>query len=386
MRKIRAVAVKELKQVLRDPLSLLMLLGLPAFMLVLYGYAISFDVEHVGLAVQDRDLTPDSRALVAALVNSQQFDLAGSLPPGADPGPAFARGAARAALVIPEGFARERAAGREARVQFLVDGTDANTATALLANLGGTLARFNATATARALGAEGAAGAATGATAASPSLSAGIAFSPRVWYNPELKSSHFLVPGLIGFIMMLTAVLSTALSVVREKERGTMEQLRVSPLHGAQLIVGKTLPYLAVSLLASALILLAARVLFGVAVRGSYVELGLVTLIYLLGALGWGLLLSTLADTQALAFQLGIISSMLPAIFLSGFIFPLRGMPEPLQLLSHVVPARYYVALLRGIILRDAGLSVAWPQLAGLVAYTTIVLGLATLRLSRQEA
>jgi len=186
--------------------------------------------------------------------------------------------------------------------------------------------------------------------------------------------------------MMLTAVLSTALSVVREKERGTMEQLRVSPLGGAQLIVGKTLPYLAISLLAAALILVAARVLFGVAVRGSYLELGLVTLVYLVGALGWGLLLSTLADSQAMAFQIGIISSMLPAIFLSGFIFPLRGMPEILQAISHIVPARYYVSLLRGIILKGAGLGTYWSQLAGLVAYTVVVLGLATLRLSRREA
>ena len=385
MRKVRAVAVKEFKQVLRDPLSLLMLLGLPAFMLVLYGYAISFDVEHVPLVAQDRDLTPDSRELVAALVNSRQFDLAGWLPPGADAARAFERGSARVALVVPEGFARERAAGRTARVQVLVDGSDAATAASLLANLGGTLDRFNATAVARAAGAEGAGGAAAGGVAGVPGLEAGIGFHPRVWYNPELKSSHFLVPGLIAFIMMLTAVLSTALSVVRERERGTMEQLRVAPLRGGQLIVGKTLPYLAVSLLATVLILVAARVLFGVVVRGSYLELGLVTLVYLVGALGWGLLISTLADSQAMAFQIGIITAMLPSIFLSGFIFPLRAAPEPLQVISHVVPARYYVAMLRGIILKGAGLEAYWTQAAGLAAYTLIVLGLAARRLSRQE-
>ncbi len=386
MRKLRAVAVKELKQVLRDPLSLLMLLGLPAFMLVLYGYAISFDVEHAPLAVQDRDLTPDSRALTAALANSRQFDVVGWLPPDADAARELARGASRAVLVIPEGFARERTAGRVARVQLLVDGTDASTASALLANLGGTLDRFNATALARAAGAEGAGGAAAGRVAGVPGLTAGIAFHPRVWYNPELRSSHFLVPGLIGFIMMLTAVLSTALSVVREKERGTMEQLRVTPLHGAQLIIGKTVPYLGISLLAATLIIVAARLLFGVEVRGSYAELALATLVYLVGALGWGLLISTLAATQAMAFQIGIITSMLPAIFFSGFIFPLRGMPEPLQILSHVVPARYYVAILRGIIIKGAGLRDHWPQLVELTAYTAIVLALASRRLSRREA
>ncbi|MHB8079734.1 MAG: ABC transporter permease [Candidatus Krumholzibacteriia bacterium] len=373
MRKLRAIALKELRQVRRDPLSLTMLLGLPAFMLILYGYAISFDVEHVPLAVQDRSPGAAGRAVIDALVTSRQFDLAAVLPADADLAQVFTRRRARAVLVVPESFGRDRAAGREARVQLLVDGTDANTAAALLANLNATLEQLNATARAAAPGLTDGGG-------------AGIAFAPRVWYNPELRSSHFLVPGLIGFIMMLTAVLSTALSVVREKERGTMEQLRVAPLHPAQLIIGKTLPYLGISLLATAIILAAARLLFGVVVRGSYFDLLVATLVYLFGALGWGLLVSTLADSQAAAFQIGIITSMLPATFLSGFIFPIRNMPPALEFVSHVVPARYYLVVLRGIILKGAGLGPYWRQMAGLGVYAVVVAGLASARLFRREA
>jgi ABC-2 type transport system permease protein len=178
-----------------------------------------------------------------------------------------------------------------------------------------------------------------------------IAYEPRVWYNPELRSTQFLVPGLIGFILMLTAVLSTALSVVREKERGTLEQLRVTSLKPSELILGKTLPYLAISLMATVLIVIAARVLFGVAVRGSYVDLFLATLVYLVGALGFGLLVSSFSETQAMAFQAGSVTSMLPAIFLSGFIFPIRSMPWVLQLITYAIPARYFNVVLRGVIL-----------------------------------
>ena len=164
------------------------------------------------------------------------------------------------------------------------------------------------------------------------------------------------MPGLIGFLLMLTAVLSTALSVVREKERGTMEQIRVSPVRTAELILGKAAPYLVISLLATAIILLAARVLFDVVVRGSYLDLFVATLLYLMGALGFGLLISTIADTQAVAFQIGLLTSLLPAILLSGFIFPIRTMPAVLRAMTNLVPARHFLVVLRGIILKGAGL------------------------------
>jgi ABC-2 type transport system permease protein len=373
MRKTIAVAVKELRQVSRDPLSLGMLLGIPGFMLLLYGYAVNFDVRHVSLAVQDLDKSAASRELVASFVNSTYFDRAADLPGGADPERITERRVARAVLVIPEDFARTLAAGRTAPVQLLLDGSDATTATTVLGYADQIVAGENQALRRAAL-------ARSGRIAVAP-----IAYEPRVWYNPELRSTQFLVPGLAGFILMLTAVLSTALSVVREKERGTMEQLRVTSLDPIELIVGKTVPYLGISLMATVIILLAARVLFGVAVRGSYLHLFAATLIYLVGALGYGLLVSSFSDSQAMAFQVGTLTSMLPAIFLSGFIFPIRVMPLPLQLVTYIVPARYYLIILRGIILKGAGLESYPADLLFLVGFATLTLGLAYVRLVRRE-
>jgi ABC-2 type transport system permease protein len=371
-RKVGAVALKELRQALRDPLSLAMLLGLPAMMLVMYGYAINFDVRHVALAVQDLDRSAASRELVASFVNSSYFDQVADLPAGADLARVTERRLAKAVLVIPIGFARDLAAGRVGKVQFLVDGADSNTATTVLGYASALVSSANAE-----LAAAGPARAALEASL--------IRYEPRVWYNPELQSTQFLVPGLIGFILMLTAVLSTALSVVREKERGTMEQLRVTSLRPGELVVGKTLPYLGISLTATVIILLAARFLFGVSVRGSYLDLFLATLLYLVGALGFGLLISSLADTQALAFQMGIVTSMLPALFLSGFIFPIRSMPLAVQALTYAVPARYFLVVVRGVILKGAGLAPYGKDLAFLALYALAVLGIAYARLTRKE-
>jgi ABC-2 type transport system permease protein len=185
---------------------------------------------------------------------------------------------------------------------------------------------------------------------------------------------------------MLTAVIATALSLVRERERGTMEQLRISALRPAQLVLGKLLPYLGISLAATAIILAAARAVFGVRVHGAPLDLFLVTLVYLIGALAWGLLVSTAADTQAMAFQIGVLSSMLPAIFLSGFIFPLRSLPLPLQAISYIVPARYYLVVLRGIVLKGASLGPYLDQMGFLAAYALLVGAVAWMRLARKEA
>jgi ABC-2 type transport system permease protein len=371
VRHLVAVVVKEVRQVGRDPFSLMMLLGLPAFMLVLYGYALNFDVRHVRLAVEDRDRTASSRQLIDSFTHSTYFDLVATPEPGDDLERLMELRVARAVLVIPEGHGRALASGRRAPVQLLLDGADSTTATTILGYARALAAEANADLVAVALG-QG--------HAAPP-----VDLEPRVLYNPELKSTQFLVPGLIGFLLMLTAVLSTALSVVREKERGTMEQLRVAPLRTYELIIGKTLPYLGISLVATFIILLAARVLFGVTIRGPHLDLLVATLLYLFGALGFGLLISTLAETQAFAFQAGLITSMLPAILLSGFIFEIRVMPLPLQFITYLVPARYFLVILRGIILKGEGLAPYWPQAGALALYGFLVVALASLRLARRE-
>ena len=372
LRKVWAVARKELRQASRDPLTLIMLLGVPTMMLLLYGYAINFDVRHVRLAVQDLDKSTRSRNLVASFVNSTYFDQVADLAADAKLERITESGRAIAILVIPEDYSQDLAAGRTAALQLLLDGADANTATTVIGYVEALVAAANAELQDEAMPGR--------------LRVAGIDYEPRVWYNPELKSTQFLVPGLIGFILMLTGVLSTALALVREKERGTIEQLRVTSLHPAELILGKTLPYLAISLAATAIIVVSARVLFGVAVRGSYFDLFLATVVYLMGALGLGLFVSSVAESQAMAFQIGILASMLPAIFLSGFIFPIRSMPAAIQLITYAVPARYFNVILRGVILKGAGLGSYVRDAAFLVLYATAVLAVSYVRLTRREA
>lgn len=372
--KVWAVAEKELRQASRDPLSLAMLLGVPTMMLLLYGYALNFDVRHVTLAVRDLDKSAASRDLVANFVNSAYFDQVADLPANADAERLTERRVARAVLAVPEGYARDLAAGRRVGVQLILDGADPTTATTVLGYASAIVGDANTVIVRERAGA-----------ASGPQV-APISYEPRVWYNPELKSTQFLVPGLIGFILMLTAVLSTAISVVREKERGTLEQLRVTSLRSGEMLLGKILPYLGISLLATLFILIAARLLFGVVVRGPYLHLFVATFVYLVGALGFGLLVSSAADTQAIAFQAGAVSSMLPAIFLSGFIFPIRSMPVVLQAITYAVPARYFNVVLRGVILKGAGITSYGGDMAFLVLYATVVMALAYFRLTRRES
>jgi drug efflux transport system permease protein len=373
LRKILAVGLKEVRQIGRDPMSLLMLVGLPAFMLVLYGYALNFDVRHVALAVQDRDLSSESRDLVATFVNSTFFDIAVTPDAGADLERLTERRVAKAVLVIPEGFASDLVEGRTATVQLLLDGADSTTAATVLGYAGSLVAESNQRRLRLAL------------VSAGVEVGTGLVYEPRVWYNPELNSTQFLVPGLAGTLLMLTAVLSTSLSIVRERERGSMEQLQVAPLRTFELVLGKTFPYLVLSFLATVVILGAARILFGIVIRGPYLALFFATLVYLLGALGLGLLVSTVADSQALAFQLSLLVSLLPSMLLSGFIFQIRSMPVVLQALTHLIPARYYLVILRGIILKGTGLGPYWDQMGYLALFALVTLGLASLRLVREE-
>lgn len=374
MKKTWAVTLKELRQIARDPLSLLVVLGMPAFFVVLYGFALNFDVRHVPLAVQDRDKSEASRALVASFVNSTYFDLTALPVDDADLAALTERGVAKTILVIPEDYGATLAAGGAATVQLLVDGADANTATTALGYVDALVAEANTGGLRSGLLKLGVAGA-----------ERGVSYEPRVFYNPELRSTRFLVPGLIGSMLMLTGVLSIALAVVREKERGTMEQLRLSPLSTRELLVGKALPYLAVSLVALVLILVLARLLFGVEVQGSYLDLFFATFLYLLVAIGFGLLISTAADSQAMALQMALLVSMLPSILLSGFIFQIRSMPPALRALTYLVPARHYIAIVRGVILKGSGLAPFASQLLALAVFAALLLGLTARRLRRRE-
>jgi ABC-2 type transport system permease protein len=220
------------------------------------------------------------------------------------------------------------------------------------------------------------------ATSRSPGLP--ISLESRVWYNPELRSALFLIPGLIAYIGMISAVISTSLSVVREKEKGTMEQVRMAPLGTGTYIIGKTLPYFIISLSSSIFIVLASMTLFGLPMNGSWILLLLSFSLYLAGALGLGLIISTVAESQQVAFQLAVLASFLPTMMLSGFVFPIASMPAPIQVVTYIVPARYFIIALRSIVLKGAELSTFWPQLAALGLYAILMLTFASKRLARQ--
>jgi ABC-2 type transport system permease protein len=206
----------------------------------------------------------------------------------------------------------------------------------------------------------------------------------RVWYNPQLRSALFLIPGLIAYIGMISAVVSTSLSVVREKERGTMEQVRMAPLGTGAYIIGKTLPYFVISLATSVFIVLASMPLFGLPMHGSWLLLLLALSLYLAGALGLGLMISTVAESQQVAFQLAVLVSFLPTMILSGFVFPIASMPPPIQVFTFLVPARYFIVALRAIVLKGADLATFWVELVALAVYAALMLGLASARLRRQ--
>jgi ABC-2 type transport system permease protein len=368
MNKALAVYRKELSQIARDRRTLLILVFVPAFFLLLYGYALNFDIRHVLLAVQDRDGTPESRTVVASFVNSGYFDFAGAVYTPADAERLLDLNDARAVLVVPEGFGRDIRTGRPAPVQVIISGDNANTATAVLGYAGSILRTVNE---------QLAPGIAE--------IAAPLSVEPRIWYNPELRSSLFLVPGLIAYIAMITAVASTALSIVREKENGTIEQIRMAPIDTFSFIVGKTIPYFIIALASAALIIGASMLLFGLPMRGNWIALFVAMSLFLIGALATGLLISTVADTQQLAFQMALLISFLPTIMLSGFIFPINSMPSALQLITHLVPARYFLVALRGIVLKGTALHNLLPQLAALTVYAAAMLGLASVRLARQR-
>ena len=365
MRKALAVALKEVRQIRRDLRTLLILIFVPAVFLLLYGYALNFDIRHVRLAVEDRDRSTESRALVSAFVNSGYFDYAADITESRAIEQLIDRNEIRAALVIPANYGRDVVARRPVTVQVIIDGDNANTATTVMGY-------------AQAIVAEAAAESGGQVAIALP-----LQFEPRVWYNPQLRSTLFLVPGLIAYIAMITAVTSTALSIVREKERGTMEQIRMAPLSPVSYILGKSIPYLLLSLVSAFFIIGIAMALFELPMNGSWLMLLAAITLFLIGAQAQGLVISSVSPNQQVAFQIALLSSLLPTFILSGFIFPISSMPQPIQYVTLVIPARYFIVALRAILLKGAGLASFAHDLLALGTFALVMLALASARLRR---
>jgi drug efflux transport system permease protein len=364
VQKAVAIARKEFRQIVRDRRTLMILLFVPAFFLLLYGYALNWDIRHIRFAVVDRDRTVESRSAISAFANSGYFDLVASIA-DREISPLMDRNDVRAVLVIPAGYGQGLRNARTVPVQVLLNGDNANTATTVM---GYALTIFRNESVRYQHG---------------PSR-ATISAEPRVWYNPQLRSALFLVPGLIAYIAMITAVVSTALSIVREKERGTMEQLRMAPLGAFSFVFGKTIPYFVVSLASALAIILVAMTLFGLPMRGSWWLLLVALSLFLVGALGLGLLISSISENQQVALQMALLLSFLPTLMLSGFIFPISSMPALLRVVTYAVPAKYFLIALRAIVLKGVGLEAFWLELVALSIFAGLVLALASVRLARQ--
>jgi ABC-2 type transport system permease protein len=355
---------KEFVQMRRDRFTLGLMLGVPALQLVLFGFAIRTEVRHLPTVVLDESRTQESRSLVAVMENTGNFRVIGPVADRRALRAAIDGGRARAAIVIPPEFARDVKRGRGAKAQIIVDAADPMASAAALsgASLAGTLQASRL---------------AEGAGRPAP-----LEVRVRPWYNPALRSEVYIVPGLIGVLLSMTMILITSLAVTRERERGTLEQLIVTPIDKTSLMLGKILPFILVGYVQMTLVLVLGRVLFGVPIRGPLVTLYAITLLFVFASLGLGLFVSIVARTQAQAMQLSFML-LLPNILLSGFMFPREAMPVPLRWASAALPLTYYLRVLRGVLLKGTGMQALWPDALVLAGMAVVILGLTVGRFSK---
>ncbi len=373
--RIWAIARKEFVHIVRDPRSLGMAIAIPMLLLVLFGYALTLDVDNVPTVVWDQSGTVESREFLSHFDGSAYFKIVSAVRNYHEVEYAIDTGQALAALVIPADFADEITARRNVPVQMIVDGSDANTATIAMGYarvVALTYSQHIAVHDAQRMGGQ--------------TLSAPIEVRPRVWYNADMESRNYIIPGLIAVIMMVIAALLTSLTVAKEWESGTMEQLISTPVLGPELVLGKLLPYFAIGMLDVFLAVVMGEFVFNVPLRGNVALLFGMAAIFLVGALSLGLLISIVTKSQLLASQLAMVLTFLPSFLLSGFMYAISNMPRPLQILTHVIPARYFVALLKGIYLKGVGLEILWMQAVLLSVFGAFVMFVAIVKFKKKVA
>ncbi len=369
-----AVTRKEFLHIVRDPLSLYMALAIPLLLLLLFGYALSLDVDHVPTAIYDLDRSSASRDLIEQFKGSRYFDIVATANTPGELNAAIDRGKAIVGLVIQPGFGSDLKAGREAKVQLVLDGSDSNTASIALGYAQSLVTLYGIEVRAIARERLGAPKANT------------IDARVRVVFNSDLKSRNYIVPGLIAVILMIIAAVLTSLCVAREWENGSMEQLLSTPLRPVEFLLGKLAAYFAIGMADMVICIVTGVFLFGVPLRGSAVLLIASSALFCFGALCWGILLSTITRNQVIAYQLSMISSFLPAFLLSGFIYSIDNMPPVIQLVSRVVPARYFVTILKGIFLKGTGVQILWSELLALILYGSIIFFIAVRKMRAKVA
>ena len=367
--RILVIAHKELLQLRRDRLTIGMMVVLPIMQLILFGYAIDTDVRHLRTVVYDVDRTAASRDLSRRLAVTGYYDLVGTATGYADIDAEFRAGDAGVAIVVPAGYSADLARGRTARVQLLVDGSDPQTVASATNTASFVISQLAAD--------RGATGRAAGVQPP------GIDVATSILYNPDLRTAVYIVPGLVGVILTLTMVMFTSMAIVRERERGTLEQLIVSPVKSVELVVGKIAPYIVIGYVQMTLILVFGTQLFDVPLSGSLPLLYALALLFIAGNLALGLVFSTLARTQQQAMQMSFFF-LLPNILLSGFMFPFSGMPQPAQWLATGLPLTHFLRIIRGIVLKRAGVADLWPEVFALALILGVLIALASLRFRKK--
>jgi len=359
--RLRNLVRKELLQLRRDRRMMGMLIGAPLLQLLIFGYAVTLDIKHIQMVVADRDRSCESRELVGSFLRSGYFDLRGRVDSPADLDGPIEAGEALVGLYVPPDFSKRLARGEPAPVQLVIDGTDMNSAGVAGGYAAALIAHYAA------------------AGEAVPPL----AHHPRIWYNPGLRSMNYMVPAVICMILGTVMTAVTAMAVVRERETGTLEQLVVTPIRPAELMLAKTLPFAGIGMLDVALVIVLARYWFGVGLAGSLILLLASSAIFLLTTLGLGLFISTLSRTQQQAMLTAFLVIM-PSVILSGFLFPIENMPRVIQWMTYLIPLRYFVEIVRGIFLQGSGVAILWPQLTALIALGGTIFALSAARFQKR--
>lgn len=374
---------KEFLQLRRDRKMLPIVLIAPVIQLVLLGYAANLDVRHVPTALMDRDNSSISRELSERFFSTDYFERADSVNTPSEAEAALLSGEVQAVLVIPTDFSRDLLRREPAQLQLLIDGANSTTGTSLLNYANVIVQEYQRELLARGLG-PGAGRAASAIADLSGSGGIPVEVVPRIWYNPELESKNFMVPGILALLLMVITMLLSSLAIVKEKELGTLEQLNVTPIKPRQLIIGKLIPFVVIGFIDVLLVVAVSRFLFQVPFRGSLPLLLGSSLLFLATTLGLGLLISTVSENQQQAMTTSVFFVMVPMFFLSGFAFPIESMPQSIQYVTYLLPLRYYFVIIRGIFLKGAGVMELWNELLALVVFGLAILALAATRFRKR--
>jgi len=375
LRRISAIIYKEYLHISRDIIALSMLIFFPVFALFLFGAAINLDIKHIPLAVYDLDRSETSRELTESFIQSGYFDLKDRFFSEKQINPSVDKREVKAVLRIPPDFSKDIHKGKNTPVQLILDGSDNNTANITMGYSETIIQKFSRQILGELLLNKG---------MTLPARLPSVDLRQNIWYNPELKSSIFMIPGLIGILLMTITIIRTSITIVREKEKGTMESLLVTPIRPLELMVGKIVPYIVISFVSLLIIILLSRVAFHLPFRGNLITLLSLSGIFIAASLGIGLYISNVAETAQTAWLMGFLSSILPAILLSGFIFPIESMPYPVQLITYLFPIRYFLVILRGVVLKGVDITILYKEALILLIFALVMITISTLRFKKK--